>query len=185
MSKVFQSTPRLNSHPNQLLSLLMCLFGLRRTSAGNNLIRIYRIYFGEKEQEKATTKKGTTTVSKTAKPAVGRTTVKTKLNRKRSKLSNSTGFTGVSKTGNTYQAYIYTASNTHQARIKQTLGDYETVRQAAVAYDRAAVKRGDSKEQLNYPNKVYHTDEVDSKTCAEEEKLKDREVISILEMLAH
>ena len=61
--------------------------------------------------------------------------------------------------------------------VKARLGDYETVRQAAVAYDRAAVKRGDSKEQLNYPNKVYHTDEVDSKTCAEEEKLKDRELL--------
>jgi hypothetical protein len=71
--------------------------------------------------------------------------------RKKRKLqmNNTSGFTGVRKKGEGYQATIYIDST------GVYLGLFNTAEQAAIAYDHAASKHGRPKSSLNFP-KMKH-----------------------------
>ena len=65
------------------------------------------------------------------------------------KVANSTGFKGVSKSGLRFQAKIKIDKKT------KYLGQFETKEEAADAFDVAAIKRGDAKKNLNFPDKIH------------------------------
>ena len=64
-------------------------------------------------------------------------------------VANSTGYKGVSKSGLRFQAKIKVDKKT------KYLGQFETKEDAAVAFDIAAIERGDARINLNFPDKIH------------------------------
>ena len=65
---------------------------------------------------------------------------------------NTVGYRGVTKIGKKFKAQIRIGSKT------VNLGTYETAKEAAVAYDRAALKANQSTTLLNFPDMVHNLD---------------------------
>jgi hypothetical protein len=67
---------------------------------------------------------------------------------KRTRRSNSaSGYFGVTLRGKRYSAYIYDGKPKYR-------GTYDTAKQAAKAYDAAAIEAGKPLSKLNFPKKV-------------------------------
>ena len=66
--------------------------------------------------------------------------------------NNTVGYRGVSKHGKKYTASIYIGGN------RKHIGVYDTAKEAAVAYDWAALKAGFSTTLLNFPDMVHNLD---------------------------
>ena len=71
---------------------------------------------------------------------------------KRKKLkvhsNNTSGYKGVSKNGKKFTATIRLVKGEKQTH----LGTFDTAIQAALAYDQAAIKKGNKKSTLNFPD---------------------------------
>ena len=72
-----------------------------------------------------------------------------KSKRKRRSTSAS-GYIGVAVRGKRYQAYIYM----YYGKKKDIIGTYDTAKQAAKAYDAAAIELGKPLSKLNFPKKA-------------------------------
>ena len=73
--------------------------------------------------------------------------------KRRLRSNNTTGFTGVSKVGQSFVAQIYFDGK------NRSLGRYDTPKEAALAYDRAVVQHKLSSSKLNYPDGLPIDDE--------------------------
>ena len=95
-------------------------------------------------------RRGYTTIKNEVVEKTGKTKDnKDKTIKKRRKCQASSGFKGVYEKGGRFQT---------QCRIngvRTYLGTYTTLKEAAMAWDRAAVKRGDAANNLNYPKINY------------------------------
>ena len=68
--------------------------------------------------------------------------------KKKLKSTNTTGFRGVYKNGNRFQARIYIGGK------QQYIGTFGTAKEAAIAFDLAAIQVKLSKSNLNFPNNM-------------------------------
>jgi len=69
-----------------------------------------------------------------------------KSKKKKLLSNNTTGFKGVSKRGDRFSAQIYSGSKIHN------VGYFGTPKEAAIAYDCAAIQAGRPKSDLNFPD---------------------------------
>ena len=68
--------------------------------------------------------------------------------RKKQKVRSSTGYKGVKKSGKKFTAAIRFPTG----RQPTHLGTFDTAIQAALAYDQAAIKKGNKSHTLNFPD---------------------------------
>ena len=92
-------------------------------------------------------------------------------NRRKKKLSsgNTTGFRGVYKKGNRFLAQIYIGGK------RQNIGTFGTAKEAAEAYDQAALQAKFPRSQLNFPDLMKHNKKVAEEEVEEEEELEDQD----------
>ena len=81
---------------------------------------------------------------------------------------NTVGYRGVSKRGKNYHAQTKIGGKT------TGLGNYDTAKEAAIAYDRAVLKANKCTSLLNFPDMVHNLD-VESKKSNNEQPLEDSE----------
>ena len=85
-----------------------------------------------------------------------------KPKKKKLRSNNTTGFRGVYKRGNRYQANIYFGGK------QQNIGTFGTAKEAAEAYDQAAIQAKRSRCELNFPDMI-HTSKKEEEEEEEEE----------------
>ena len=91
-----------------------------------------------------------------------------KPKKKKLKSTNTTGFTGVYKRGNRFQAQITVAGKS------QNIGMFDTAKEAAEAYNQAAIQAKFPRSQLNFPD-LKHNKKVAEEEVEEEEELEDQD----------
>ena len=92
-----------------------------------------------------------------------------KKKKRKLRSTNTTGYRGVSKSGERFVASI-------RVNKKQThLGTYDTPKEAAVAYDRAVIKYNLSKDRLNFPNDNKTSSTSSEDDYEDEDEVQDNE----------
>jgi hypothetical protein len=95
--------------------------------------------------------------------------INTKKKKRKLRPNNTTGYRGVTKSGQRFKAQIL-------INTKSTyLGTYDTPKEAAVAYDRALIKYNLSKDKLNFSNCNYTNNTEKEKEEGEEQKEEEEE----------